>query len=86
LSEFGDALESRHQVNVERHLEAIIKQVWECSLETMIVQTWRPLLSENVDALAGHDPFRLEEDLEVVNRQVVHLVGGLTGTEVLFIG
>ena len=49
---FGDALGGRDRVNSETHLQATIEWVWRC--------TWRPRLSELIDALAGHNQAWLE--------------------------
>jgi len=56
LSEFGDALRDRDQVNSQMHLEALIEQVWTC--------TWWPGSSELRDPLGGRNRVGLDMDWE----------------------
>jgi len=94
---FQNTLGGHDGVNLQMHSEIVIEQVWRCTcggrnraslqihLEPVIHWVWRctPTLwpSEFADGLAGYDPTRLGEYLDVVD-----LEGGAMAAETLFIG
>jgi len=61
-SKFGDAIWDRDWVNSEMHWEALIKNVWRCTL-----RTWS---SEVVNALGDRDWVNLEMHFEAVIERV----------------
>jgi len=66
------------RVNSEMHFQAVIKLLWWCAC-----RDW----SHNFgDALGGHDRWKLQGYMKVLDLKVVDRIAGATGAQTLFIG